>query len=613
MALTITLTLTRGSQSITGNYTNISWKLTYSKSSTTYNNNGVNYYVNIAGTRVKTSTVKFPKGTTSGTIASGSRQISHNADGTRSAITGYAYVGPTGFSPSSASDTSNSISFPTIPRVSDLSVNKSSVPADGSTTITATAAKKSSSFTDTIVVKMGSYSKTVTSGSAFTIPKDWINAISGTSATATVTVTTKSGSTTVGSKSVNFTVTVPESIKPTISAVSVSEAITSVTSAFGNRYVKTLSRLNAEITASGIYGSSIKTYSTTLNGVVYSGKSFQTNALNASGNLEIKSTVTDSRGRSATLTKSITVVDYYPPTITSMTYIPCNADGTESSNGDYIKILISGKVAAVDNQNTKELKLKYRKSSEVSYTEETITVESYVFNDAMTMISGIDPTSTYELVAELSDKLSTTAYSTSTGIPVISRLAGGKGVRLFGEAEEEGFWVGNVDYTITDEEYDELISLLGGIARLIDWIYPIGAVIASVNSDYDPNKVFKTQVWERFAKGRTLVGVNESDGNFKTAEKTGGEKTHKLASNELPSHNHIVHDYGNSANVYSSSKSMSTSGAQWGVRFEKGTSGYGSFSETDTYRLRTAEFELRNDAHNNLQPYITVYYWKRTS
>ena len=76
MALTITLTLSRGSQSITGNYTNVSWSLTYSKSSTTYNNNGVSYYVNIAGTRVKTGTVKFPKGTTSGTIATGSRAIS---------------------------------------------------------------------------------------------------------------------------------------------------------------------------------------------------------------------------------------------------------------------------------------------------------------------------------------------------------------------------------------------------------------------------------------------------------------------------------------------------------------------------------------------------------
>lgn len=45
---------------------------------------------------------------------------------------------------------------------------------------------------------------------------------------------------------------------------------------------------------------------------------------------------------------------------------------------------------------------------------------------------------------------------------MISRLAGGKGVRLFGEAQNEGFWVGNIDYTITDAEYQELMNLLGG-------------------------------------------------------------------------------------------------------------------------------------------------------
>ena len=461
MALTITLTLSRGSQSITGNYTNISWSLTYSKSSTTYNNNGVSYYVNIAGTRVKTSTVKFPKGTTSGTIATGSRAIYHNADGTHGAITGYAYVGPTGFSPSSASDTSNSISFPTIPRVSDLSVNKSSVPADGTTTITATATKKSSSFTDTIVVKLGSYSQTVTSGTAFTIPATWINAISGTSATATVTVTTKSGSTTVGSKSVNFTVTVPDDVKPTVSGVAVSEAVSSVTTAFGNRYVKTLSRLNVEVTAAGIYGSTISSYSSTVDGVAYPGQSFQSNALNTAGTLQIKTTVTDSRGRTGELAKSITVVDYFPPTITGMTYIPCNSDGSENPNGEYIKVSISGKVAAVSNQNTRSLVLKYKKSSAAAYTTKTITLSSYVF-DTSTILSNIDPTSTYELACELTDKISSTSYSTSTGVPVLSFLAGGGGARFFGEASDEGLWVGNVDMTITDEEFEELENLLGG-------------------------------------------------------------------------------------------------------------------------------------------------------
>lgn len=467
MALTITLTLSRGTQSITGNYTPVIYSLTYSKSSTTYNNNGVSYYINVAGSRVKTSTVKFPKGTTSGTIASGTVNIYHNADGTHAAISGYAHVGPTGFSPSSASDTSNTLTLPTIPRVSDLSVNKSSVPADGSTTITATATKKSSSFTDTLAVKLGSYSKSITSGTAFTIPEEWINAIPGTSATATVTVTTKSGSTTVGTKSVNFTVTVPEDVKPTISSISATEAITSVTQAFGNRFVRTLSQLNIAVTAAGIYGSTISAYSTTIDGVAYPGQTFQSNALNTAGTLQIKSTVTDSRGRTATLTKSVTVVDYYSPTITDLTYIPCDSDGSENPNGTYIKVTITGKIASVASQNTKSLVLKYKKASASAYTTKTITLSAYVF-EVSTMISGIDPTSTYELVAELSDKISSTSMSTSTGVPVISALAGGKGVTIFGEAAEEGFIVNGASRLngidmLTEEEYEELEALLGDI------------------------------------------------------------------------------------------------------------------------------------------------------
>ena len=461
MSLSLGLSLSRSSQNIAGNYTTVRYTLTYSKSSTTYNKNGVSYYVNVNGRRATSGIYKFLQGNTSGTITTGTYNIEHNADGTHANITAYAYVGPTGFSPSSASKTSSPLTLPTIPRVSDLSVNKSSVPADGATTVTATATKKSSSFTDTIVVKLGSYSQTVTSGTAFTIPATWINAISGTSATATVTVTTKSGSTTVGSKSVNFTVTVPDDVKPTVSGVAVSEAVSSVTTAFGNRYVKTLSRLNVEVTAAGIYGSTISSYSSTVDGVAYPGQSFQSNALNTAGTLQIKTTVTDSRGRTGELAKSITVVDYFPPTITGMTYIPCNSDGSENPNGEYIKVSISGKVAAVSNQNTRSLVLKYKKSSAAAYTTKTITLSSYVF-DTSTILSNIDPTSTYELACELTDKISSTSYSTSTGVPVLSFLAGGGGARFFGDASVEGLWVVNVDMTITVVEFDELEPLLGG-------------------------------------------------------------------------------------------------------------------------------------------------------
>ena len=91
----------------------------------------------------------------------------------------------------------------------------------------------------------------------------------------------------------------------------------------------------------------------------------------------------------------------------------------------------------------------------------------------------------------------------------------------------------------------------GVVHRLIDWIYPVGHVIATVNPDYDPNKLFKTHTWERFAKGQTLVGVNESDTDFSAAGKIGGEKMHTLTESEMPSHNgHLTPMAGTSNGKY---------------------------------------------------------------
>ena len=390
---------------------------------------------------------------------SGTITVYHNSNGAGSvSVSGGYEAGVGGFSTITAS---NSLTLPTIPRVSDLSVNKSSVPADESTTVIATATKKSSSFTDTITVSLGSYSKAVTSGTAFTIPKTWINAISGTSATATVTVTTKSGSTTIGSKSVNLTVTVPDSVVPTVSSISASEAITAVTTAFGNRFVRSLSQLNVKVNAAGVYGSTIKSYAVTLDGVKYQSEEFQSNALNTAGSVDIVATVTDSRGRTRTLTKTITVVDYSAPAITNMTYYPCDANGNRNPNGTNTKVIINGLVASVAGQNSRSLILKYKAIDAATYTALMLTTSSWSF-EASTIVSGTDPTSTWEFIATLTDKISSIENRIVTGAPVISRLAGGKGVRLFGEAQNEGFWVGNIDYTITDAEYQELMNLLGG-------------------------------------------------------------------------------------------------------------------------------------------------------
>ena len=123
MSLKITATVSLSSQSVANNTSTVTWKVKYSKSSTTYNNNGVKYYVEVGGTRVKSGTWKPKKGTTSGTIASGTTTIKHNTDGTHAQIRAYAKVYDTGFSPSSADDYSPYLSLPTIKRTYTVSYN----------------------------------------------------------------------------------------------------------------------------------------------------------------------------------------------------------------------------------------------------------------------------------------------------------------------------------------------------------------------------------------------------------------------------------------------------------------------------------------------------------
>ncbi len=122
---------------------------------------------------------------------------------------------------------------------------------------------------------------------------------------------------------------------------------------------------------------------------------------------------------------------------------------------------IGGKVASVDGQNSRSLTLKWKKSTAAAYQSKTLTTSDWTFT-VSTIINNTVVDETYEFVAELADKINTAEKEVTTGVIAMSFLAGGKGVKLFGEAETEGFYVGNVDYTITEEEYDELISLLGG-------------------------------------------------------------------------------------------------------------------------------------------------------
>lgn len=152
----------------------------------------------------------------------------------------------------------------------------------------------------------------------------------------------------------------------------------------------------------------------------------------------------------------------------------------------------------------------------------------------------------------------------------------------------------------SDSVLNELDSDLDGlIESFLNKAYPVGIVVPFANA-FDPNTLGGT--WERFANGRTLVGVDENDTNFNSVKKTGGSSTVTLNTNQLPSHYHTENDqlyaYSTSANYV-----------------KQGTSTTEQFRMNTTYKIGKDKFKTEssggNQAHTNLQPYTTVFYWVR--
>ncbi len=130
------------------------------------------------------------------------------------------------------------------------------------------------------------------------------------------------------------------------------------------------------------------------------------------------------------------------------------------------------------------------------------------------------------------------------------------------------------------------------IANILNNVYPVGSIYISV-SNANPGLTFGG-AWVAFGSGKTLVGVDTSDADFNTVQKTGGEKKHTLTVDEMPSHNHdLIKPRWNTA---------------IGANAVYGSNGSGSGEEYDDRGLQGGD-----QPHNNLQPYITVYFWQRTA
>lgn len=170
-------------------------------------------------------------------------------------------------------------------------------------------------------------------------------------------------------------------------------------------------------------------------------------------------------------------------------------------------------------------------------------------------------------------------------------------------------------------------------SAILNQVYPIGSIyMASVSTN--PATLLGVGTWNAWGTGRVPVGFDGSQTEFNTSEKTGGEKTHVLTTAEMPSHTHtqashvhsITHDHADaSLNVTTISDVTAGNAA---VRVTKvGTEGATpSGSSTSSTAINIPQFTGNSagatatnnntggdTAHNNLQPYITCYMWKRVA
>lgn len=181
---------------------------------------------------------------------------------------------------------------------------------------------------------------------------------------------------------------------------------------------------------------------------------------------------------------------------------------------------------------------------------------------------------------------------------------------------------------VSTDTYQPLVD------ALLALIYPVGSIYMSVN-DTNP-ATFLGGTWVRWGQGRVPVGVNENDSDFETPEKEDGEKKHQLTIDEMPNHRHIG-QYAKTR-TYTTHAQTPTDPPSQAIEVYQGTrevevqynvvkdnvsttefytGGSGPISDIFYSEKVTSTYGVADNGgdipHNNLQPYITCYMWKRTA
>lgn len=440
MAVKISIIVDQISQSVANNTSKVNVKVKCTWDSGSWDHYTTSSrYVKIDGTKYSFNSAKInPNNTTSGSnyLFDEDITIKHNSDGTKT-LSCYASVATV--TSSGTVTASKETKLTTIPRATTPTLSASSINLGDSLTISTPRA--SSGFihklTYTLNGTTGDIASNVGTSYPWSVPLDLASLIPNvSSATMKITCETFNGSTSIGTKTASLTVKVPDTVVPTINSITVSDDSGHITKYGGCVQDKTSPKLTIDATANH---SNIASYKVGTS--IYTSNVITLAPMTSTQTLGI--TATDSRGRTATHTVDVNVLEYFAPKV-SAPVVRCNANGTVNDEGEHMKVSCAVSIARLNDVNANAIKLQYKTKAA---TDWTTYQEWSAYTVAEDVIIPADTSTSYDirLVAtdDFTNEENPPTYETSIGtVAVIMDFnASGEGIGIGKVSEQPGLEV----------------------------------------------------------------------------------------------------------------------------------------------------------------------------
>ena len=524
--------------------------------------NGITVYQSNTRIKLYTGTV----------VATGELAIGHDTNGAKSFS---AYAECAIYTSAVNCKGSGSWSLPDIGRASQPSLNtwpNNSPNFNIGDTIVVHMNRKSSVFTHTVVLKLGSYSYTIGTGVTDNVSLDtdriasnlYAQMPNSNSMTGEIATTTYSGSTVIGTSSCAIIAHVVNS-NPTFDVLYEDSNPKTVAITGDNQHIiRNNSTLKINVSnAQALNSATLKSITAVVNGNAYAGTLngstgvVNVGTVNISSDVKVAVKLTDSRGNEGIREITVLVYDWTLPSA----IIKLNRKNNYYSESI---LNVNANYASIGGKNSVTIKYCTKKVSDSTFSTYTTIQNNTDANFTA------DNSYEWNVQVNVADKLGSTTYNLllPRGIPIayVDTKKNSFGVNCFPKNEK---------------------SLEINGKTVFDMVYPVGSVYVSVNST-SPATLFGGK-WVQI-KDKFLL----SAGDTYKAGATGGEDTHVLTVDEMPRHNHSI----DNLNASGSTTPYMTVQAQ-----EK--KGYGGNVQTF--------FTGGGQAHNNMPPYIVVYIWQRTA